>query len=129
MSENYRSFEVTDPFGRVWQVEFRWQQNAISIRHADAVDCKYYISSGDQKRELVCALQQKDLLAIAAAQGREVTDAWCIALAGRHVRHLISTWTDMEKTLITVDPADLERHAASLAEAVRLERERALLSH
>ena len=50
MPENYRRFSVNDPFGRTWDVEFRWQQNAISIRHADAIDCKYYISAGEERR-------------------------------------------------------------------------------
>ena len=36
MPENFRAFEAgPDPFGQTWQVEFRWIQNAISIRHAD----------------------------------------------------------------------------------------------
>ncbi len=64
-----RRFQVADPFGRTWDVEFRWQQNAISIRHADAVDCKYYISCGDEKRELVVALRHPDLLRVAAERG------------------------------------------------------------
>ena len=38
MIENYRRFDVADPFGRTWIVEYKWLQNAISIRHADAVD-------------------------------------------------------------------------------------------
>ena len=47
---------MTDPFGRLWQAEFRWHQNAISIRHCDAVDCKYHLSCEDEKREVVVAL-------------------------------------------------------------------------
>ena len=39
---NYRMFEAgPDPFGRHWQVEFRWLQTGISIRHADTVDVKF----------------------------------------------------------------------------------------
>ena len=56
MSENLRRFSVNDPFGRCWDAEFRWQQNAISIRHADAIDCKYYVSTGEERRELVVSL-------------------------------------------------------------------------
>ena len=99
MSENARQFSVNDPFGRTWDVEFRWQQNAISIRHADAIDCKYYVSCGDERRELVIGLPHPDLLAVAAEAGRELSDAWVIRLAELHVRHLIANWEDLDKTI------------------------------
>jgi hypothetical protein len=42
MADNSRRFEAgPDPFGRTWQVEFRWLQTGISIRHADTVDVKF----------------------------------------------------------------------------------------
>ncbi len=129
MTENLRRFEVTDPFGRAWDVEFRWQQNAISIRHCDAVDCKYYLTSGDEKREVVIALMHADLLRVAAERGREVTDAWCIRLAHRRLRHMISTWEDMEKTVVSVPPADLDRYSREFEEAYRLEMEQAARTH
>jgi lantibiotic modifying enzyme len=128
MSQDLRHFEVADPFGRTWNVEFRWQQNAISIRHADAIDCKYYISCGEEKRELVVALRHPDLLEVAARRGRPLTDPWVIRLANCHVRHMISTWEDMEKVLVTVPLAELERHSLAVAEEERLERERLLAS-
>ncbi len=102
MSENARRFSVSDPFGRAWDVEFRWQQNAISIRHADAIDCKYYISTGEERRELVVSLPHADLLAVAARAGRELSDAWVIRLAELHVRHLISNWEDLDKVIAVV---------------------------
>src|SRR5690606_21714904 len=38
MADNLRSFQAgPDPFGRMWNVEFRWLQTGISIRHADTV--------------------------------------------------------------------------------------------
>lgn len=126
---NLRQFEVTDPFGRVWHVVFRWHQNAISIRHCDAVDCKYYLSGGDEKREMVVALMHADLLAVASAQGRELTDPWCMGLAALHLRHLISTWEDMDKTIATVAPAALAQYASAIESAARQERERATYAH
>lgn len=126
MQENIRNFEVADPFGRRWQVEFRWHQNAISIRHADAVDCKYYISEGEERREVVIALEHAELLRCAALTGREVTDAWCMRLAARHLRHMISTWEDMDKTIVTVPRGELENHAKALARADAEARERAM---
>ncbi|WP_321474165.1 hypothetical protein [uncultured Paludibaculum sp.] len=129
MLENFRRFEVTDPFGRVWQVEFRWQQNAISIRHCDAVDCKYYITDGEEKREVVVALMHPDLLAASASRKRPLTDAWCMRLAGLHLQHMISTWEDMESSIVTVPSAALEAHGRAIEEAENQERERLLLAH
>lgn len=128
MSQDLRHFEVADPFGRTWNVEFRWQQNAITIRHADAIDCKYYVSCGEEKRELVVALRHPDLLAVASRRGRPLTDPWVIRLANCHVRHMISTWEDMEKVLVTVPLAEVERHSLAIAEEEQRERERLLAS-
>lgn len=126
MSQDLRQFEVADPFGRTWTVEFRWQQNAISIRHADAIDSKYYISAGDEKRELVVALRHPDLLVVAARRGRPLSDPWVIRLANCHVRHMISTWEDMDKALVTVPLPELERHSLAIAEEERRDKERLL---
>jgi len=128
MQENIREFEVADPFGRRWQVEFRWHQNAISIRHADTIDCKYYITDGEEKREVVVALDHPGLLRCAELTGRELSDPWCMRLAARHLHRMISTWEDMDKVIVTVQPADLESHARSLVQADLEARERAMLT-
>jgi hypothetical protein len=120
MTEQLRNFEVSDPFGRPWRVEFRWLQNAISIRHADAVDLKYYISNDEERRELVVALPHRDLLDLAAGRGRPLTDAWCLRLGALQVQEMISSWTGMESPLITLDPAGLAR-LNGLIEASRKE--------
>lgn len=125
MIVNLRRFEVTDPFGREWQAEFRWHQNAISIRHCDAVDCKYYLSGEEEKREMVVALMHADLVALAKAQGREVTDAWCMGLAAAHLQHMIATWEDMDKTIAVVSPDALSQYAGAMEAAAQQERERA----
>ncbi len=129
MSDNFRQFEVADPFGRRWQVEFRWQQNAISIRHSDTVDCKYYITSGEEKRELVVALPHALLGRTAKARGRDISDAWCLRLAGLHVRRMIANWDDMEAPVATMPAEDLERYSLAIEEAERAERERIAYSH
>ena len=117
MLETFRSFQVTDPFDRRWDVEFRWQQNGISIRHADTVDVKFRLSHGGEELERVIALQNRDLLKLSAASGRDVSDAWCLKLGALHLEHMISTWEDMEKTLVTAPYADLERYNRALEEA------------
>lgn len=129
MRDNYRQFTVTDPFGRTWDVEFRWLQNAISIRHADTVDCKYYISNGEEKREAVVALPHALLVDVAKQHGRELTDAWCMRLAGLHLERMISDWEDMEKTIVTLPRADIDAHAAKLELTAAEARREAELRH
>ncbi len=113
--ENFRRFEVgPDPFGRSWIVEFRWLQTGISIRHADTVDVKFQLISGEDVQEKVLALPHPDLLSLSAKLGRPLTDPWCMKLAAMHLRQMIETDEDMEKTIVTVSPADLERSAQTL---------------
>jgi len=114
MSENFRRFSVADPFGRTWDVEFRWQQNAISIRHADAIDCKYYISTAGEKRELVVSLPHAALLAVAGQAGRELSDAWVSRLAGLHVERMISGWEDLDKTIAVLTPGEISAYNQAL---------------
>ena len=115
MTENYRRFEVgPDPFGRNWIVEFRWLQTGISIRHADTVDVKFQLICGEDVQEKVIALPHPDLLELSKQTGRPLTDPWCMKLAALHLRHMIETDEDMEKTLVTVSLEDMMRHAEAL---------------
>jgi hypothetical protein len=112
---NFRRFETTDPFGRNWLVEFRWLQNAISIRHSDSVDVKFQLIRGEDAEEKVLALPHVDLLALSAKSSRPLTDPWCMKLAAIHLKEMIETDRDMDKTLVTVSLEDLERHALELS--------------
>jgi hypothetical protein len=109
MSEQYRLFEAgPDPFGRMWKVQFRWLQTAISIRHADTVDVKFFISAdGGPHEEKVIALPQAALLELSRDTGRKLTDPMCMRLAALHLKHMIETSEDMDKTLVTVSPQEL----------------------
>jgi hypothetical protein len=121
---NFRQFEAgPDPFGRKFQVLFKWLQTAISLRHADAVDVKFIlVDESGARTEKTIALPQADLPRVSALSGRQVDDAWCARLAGLHLLHLVQTGEDMEKDLVTVALADLTRYAAELA---RLEKREA----
>ena len=44
-------------------------------------------------------------------------DPWCARLAVMHLLHLVETGEDMEKSLVTVSAAELQRYAGSLADA------------
>lgn len=120
--ENFRRFQATDPYGRLWQVEFRWQQNAISIRHSDSVDVKYQLVQGSDASEKVVALRHPDLLALSKQGGRALTDAWLMKLAALHLKEMIETDRDMEKTLVTPSLADLERYSGKLDAPVPVRR-------
>jgi hypothetical protein len=113
--ENFRRFEAVDPYSRSWQVEFRWQQNAISIRHSDSIDVKYQLIQGEDVSEKVIALPHPDLLTLAKKSGRSLTDAWVLKLAAMHIKEMIETDRDMEKTLVTARLEDLERYNEKLS--------------
>jgi hypothetical protein len=114
---NYRKFEAgPDPFGRKFQVLFKWLQTAISIRHADTVDVKFILTGQDGVSvEKTIALPHPDLLQLSRETGRPVEDPWCARLAALHLLMLVSTGEDLEKDLITVNLADLRAYAETLA--------------
>ena len=116
---NFREFEAgPDPFGRKFQVLFKWLQTAISLRHADTVDVKFVlVDENGVQAEKTIALPHADLLAVAREMGRPLDDPWCARLAGLHLRHLVETGQDMEKDLVTVTTPDLKRYAMEIAHA------------
>ena len=114
MLSNFRTFEAgPDPRGRMWEVEFLWLQTGISIRHSDTVDVKFLLACDEERLEKVVALNHPDLLALSAETGRPVTDPWCARLAALHLRHMVETGQDMDKTLVTCAPGELKRYAAA----------------
>lgn len=119
MLENFRQFKAgPDPFGRTWDVAFRWLQTGISIRHADTVDVKFDAApEGEPRYEHVVALVHPDLLKLSKAMGRLLTDPWCMKIAALHMKEMIETAEDIDKTVVTVGFADMERHAKELEAA------------
>ncbi len=116
MSDESRLFDAgPDPFGRTWRVQFRWLQTAISIRHADTVDVKFFVTPNDgPAEEKVIALPHPALLALTAERGRNLSDPYCMRLAAAHVKHMIETSEDMDKTLVTVSPQELSAYDQQL---------------
>jgi hypothetical protein len=110
MSDQSRLFEAgPDPFGRMWKVQFRWLQTAISIRHADTVDVKFFLTpDGGEAEEKILALPHSALLKLTAERGRKLSDPFCMRLAAAHLRHMIETSEDMDKTLVTLSLAELD---------------------
>jgi hypothetical protein len=114
---NFREFEAgPDPFGRKFQVFFKWLQTAISLRHADTVDVKFLLVDENSGRtQKTIALPHADLLHVSRESGRPMDDPWCSRLAAMHLLHLVATGEDMEKDLVTVVPMDLKRYAELVA--------------
>jgi hypothetical protein len=110
MSDQSRLFEAgPDPFGRMWKVQFRWLQTAISIRHADTVDVKFFLTAdGGELEEKIVALPHSALLKLTTERGRKLSDSLCMRLAATHLRHMIETSEDMDKTLVTLSLPDLD---------------------
>src|SRR5271154_5607928 len=109
MPDNSRRFEAgPDPFGRIWQVEFRWLQTAISIRHADTIDVKFVIwTDGEERQERVLALSHPGLLALSREVNHPLSDPWCLHLAACHLKRMIKAGEDLEKVLVTLSAADM----------------------
>lgn len=116
MNDQSRLFDAgPDPFGRMWQVQFRWLQTAISIRHADTIDVKFFVSTGGAPpEEKVIALPHKSLLALTRQRGHELSDPYCLRIAAAHLRHMIETSEDMDKTLVTLSPDELASYDSEL---------------
>ena len=120
---NFREFEAgPDPFGRKYQVLFKWLQTAISLRHSDTVDVKFVILDEDgTKAEKTIALPHADLIQVSNEVSRKMDDGWCARIAASHLLYIISTGDDMEKNLVTMQPAEMRRYAAEIAAAERSE--------
>ena len=116
---SFREFEAgPDPFGRKFQVMFKWLQTAISLRGADTVDVKFILTDDNGSRtEKTIALPHASLLDVSRQTSRNMDDPWCARLAALHLLHLVETGEDIEKDLVTVLPADLKRYAGELARA------------
>ncbi len=112
MADQSRLFQAgPDPFGRMWNVQFRWLQTGISIRHADTVDVKFFVTpDGGETEEKVIALPHSALLELSREHNRKLTDPVCMRLAAAHLKYMIETSEDMEKTLVTVAPGELSAY-------------------
>ncbi len=116
MKDESRLFEAgPDLFGRTWKVQFRWLQTGISIRHADTVDVKFFVTPGDgATEEKVIALPHPALLKLTAERGRKLSDSYCMRIAAAHLKHMVETTEDMDKTLVTISPEELSTYDRQL---------------
>ena len=116
MSDQSRLFEAgPDAFGRMWKVQFRWLQTAISIRHANTVDVKFFVTpDGGETEEKVISLPHDALLKLTRERSRKLSDPYCMRLAARHLKYMIETSEDMGNTLVSVSPEELAEYDQQL---------------
>jgi hypothetical protein len=113
---NFRQFEIgPDPFGRKWQVLFKWLQTAISLRHSDTVDVKFVLDSSAIKMQKQIAMPHAEVLELSRRTGHEMSDSWCSRLAAMHLQHMIESGEDLEKDLVIVHLNELAGYAAEVA--------------
>ena len=114
---NFREFEAgPDPFGRKFNVLFKWLQTAISIRHSDTVDAKFILIDENGGRvQKTIAMPHAELQQVSRATSRPMDDAWCSRIAAIHLLHLVATGEDMEKDLVTLSRGEIESGAAEIA--------------
>jgi hypothetical protein len=115
LMENFREFEAgPDPFGRTYQVMFKWLQTAISIRHADTVDVQFLVNDGTCVLKRTIAMKDAELKAYAKKTGRLIDDAWCSRIAALHLKHMIETAEDFDKNLVTLSPAQIAEYDGTI---------------
>ena len=105
--ENFREFQVTDPFGADWAVQFKYLQTGISIRHCDSVDVRFILTNGDARVEKTIVLMHPELRDFASATGRKISDPWCSRIAVLKLRQAIESAEDLDKDYLTVSAAEL----------------------
>lgn len=116
MSDQSRVFDAgPDPFGRMWRVQFRWLQTGISIRHANTVDVKFFVTpDGGETEEKIISIPHPELLNLMSKQKRKLSDSYCMRIAAAHLKRMVETSADMEKTLVSVTDEELAQYDQQL---------------
>jgi hypothetical protein len=65
------------------------------------VDVKFVLRSDDSSFQKTIALRHPDLLELSEKTGHPLTDPWCSRLAAMHLKSVVETGEDLERSLIT----------------------------
>ncbi len=96
-----RSFEVVSRLtGECCQVEFRWLQTAISLRHSDTVDVQFAVNGAGR----IVALPHGALEQACHAAGVPLGDDLCIRIAAECLRESLEAGEDPGSEPLTVAP-------------------------
>ena len=74
-------------------------------------------SNGDIREEKVIALPHKLLLQASHDTGHAVTDPWVNRIAAMHLKKMIESAEDIEKTLVTLDAESIRAYAEAMRSA------------
>jgi hypothetical protein len=79
------------------------------------VDVNFFVTpDGGDPQEKVVALPNHVLLSLFGESNRKLTDPLCMRLAAAHLKHMIETSEDMDKTLVTVSAKELAAYDRQL---------------
>ena len=82
MSEFLRAFEVRSKLmGQVYQCRFSHMWNAISTRHADTIDCKFFVEG----RSTVVGLAHTAFVAFLEKHKRDLSDREAAYIAAQYL--------------------------------------------
>lgn len=113
--ENFREFQAgPDPFGRTWQVRFKYLQTAISIRHSDSVDVTFVMTCGEESLERTVVIQHVDLRDYGARSGRPLGDPWCSRVAMLKLTRAIVNAEGLDLLYLPVTRREMEELDADI---------------
>jgi hypothetical protein len=104
MSDFIGQFDVHSKVtGYVYQCRFSHSWNAIATRHADAVDCKFYVNG----KPVVLGLAHPGFVTFLSRAGRNLTDREASYIAAEYLRERLEQ--EDEHSLYDVSAADVQR--------------------
>jgi hypothetical protein len=99
-----RSFQAASQItGEEYQVQFRWLQTAISLRHSDTVDVKFLVNGSGK----IVALPHGALEEACRRAGVPLTDELCIGVAAGYLRRALENGDALGQDLLAIPPAEL----------------------
>lgn len=94
----YEEFSVSSPLdGKNYHCRFQTLMTGISLRHSDTVDVKFLVNG----KGTVIALPHSALAEYRRQQGRGLTDADVIQIAGLFLMQLLKTGNWVDEPLVT----------------------------
>jgi hypothetical protein len=74
------------------------------------VDVQFLVSDGTQVLKRTVAMQDLDLKTRCKKTGRLMDDAWCARIAALHLKNMIETAEDFDKSLVTLSSAQIAEY-------------------
>lgn len=104
MNEFVGAFEVPSKLtDQQYQVRFSHMWNGIATRHADTIDCKFFVDG----RAVVAGLAHTALVEFRSRAGRDLSDRECSYVAAEYLRERLEQ--EEEHALYDVAHADVMR--------------------